>query len=1260
MTGIRVLLQLLPHFQEHLIQRLSQQLNAEIHVGNIHGDVIGFLPQITLENTHIASLNTDDITVDISSAVFKLNPWESLITLQPRLDSLYIDGTKLSIDTADLKHNNNADASTYLTPLTGILQTLRKVKVVNSHIDLHKGNTARSNLGISIEFHREDSRKQFSLHINKDSESVFTLEGDGFGNPIDPNDFTGEVYGKLSIGPIEDIAQLVSDTQLSGTADVSFWYQVYDSDASLLIHSDIEKLSMTMPGSDAPITLNQLSTNGLLRPTKQGWSITLADTVLHAKSAVLNLERMQVATRGKNLQFNAIDFDVASTVQVLIASGMLTGKALQIASGLSPSGRIKALEINLEDFTDPLAVWSATMEVEDASTQPLKKIPGFYKIDASFEINQNGAIAWIDAEDSGLNLPKVYRHPLHFDQIRGHLSARWQPGKLFLEDGFFAVSGPEHSAMIQLGMDISLEEESNEYSPLAIFLGVGFQDVNVSIRRRYIPHTIDTDLYHWLDNAISKGQINSGAFIFRADLDNTSIRDQSMQLDLELTDSELAFQADWPTIEVSTTRVLVDTNNVNIWGDSGIISGLQLNSLSAKFNRDSRVDSIMQIHSDVSGEIGDAIELLRNSPVTKQAGTFLSDIEAEGRVAGKLNLQLDLNDLNGNPNLDLTMNLSASTLRSQSLDLAISDINGNIDFTLNDGFSADALTATLFGQPVDIVIGAGTTGLPDTKVLDAHFTGQVQVADIIDWIGRTSDLAPMETLKTFPVKGAANVAVDIAVGKEVNFRIRSDLVGIALNLPEPIGKSAEAQTPFQMQFAMGDTHTPWEVFWHRRFQGQFYRQDNQFSGASIDLTPRREASKLVNSPLTNDGIYITGHLPLIELEPWLAAWDNLDTTDKRLSSKIPITVDQLVLQTVIFRKTNIGPLNINKAPFETWDILKINSEWLDAELALRNDGSPSILTINNLDFDRLHDFAISDAEETIETALTMQPEKKLSPPKLAAPLAVNITNIHYHGMNLGAVAFTMTSEEDVLEATNIRGNLAEAHLLNESQLVWQRGEDDNFTTTLLLNSNIANLSDSFQALGIEPVLNSKSGHLQTNLSWPGAPIDIDLTALSGKIYAQFYDGSFLPLPTNATGFIRIFSILNLAGLFERANVIQLFEPGVTFKKAQGELLLQPGKLQVSDFTVDSQGGDFHIDSDIDLVADTIDGELVATLPLADNIPWATALTGALPLAAGLYLASKVFKEQVELLSSGVYSISGPLSHPDVKLIRIFDSTKTKQ
>jgi uncharacterized protein YhdP len=72
-----------------------------------------------------------------------------------------------------------------------------------------------------------------------------------------------------------------------------------------------------------------------------------------------------------------------------------------------------------------------------------------------------------------------------------------------------------------------------------------------------------------------------------------------------------------------------------------------------------------------------------------------------------------------------------------------------------------------------------------------------------------------------------------------------------------------------------------------------------------------------------------------------------------------------------------------------------------------------------------------------------------------------------------------------------------------------------------------------------------------------------------------------------------------------------------------------------------------------LVNEQVDAQLVATLPVATNLPWVVALLGGVPAAAGVYLTSKLVEKQVDRLSSISYALSGSFDDVEVAVDRIF-------
>ena len=119
-----------------------------------------------------------------------------------------------------------------------------------------------------------------------------------------------------------------------------------------------------------------------------------------------------------------------------------------------------------------------------------------------------------------------------------------------------------------------------------------------------------------------------------------------------------------------------------------------------------------------------------------------------------------------------------------------------------------------------------------------------------------------------------------------------------------------------------------------------------------------------------------------------------------------------------------------------------------------------------------------------------------------------------------------------------------------------------------------------------------------------------------------------------------------------------YKSGISYDSIEGEIVLEDAMLKiVEDLTVDAPSSRFSLRGEADLTAKELDMELIATLPVANNLPWIAALAGGLPTAAGVYVASKIFEDQFDRLSSAVYSIEGDWNDPQLKFEKVYDSGK---
>ena len=162
----------------------------------------------------------------------------------------------------------------------------------------------------------------------------------------------------------------------------------------------------------------------------------------------------------------------------------------------------------------------------------------------------------------------------------------------------------------------------------------------------------------------------------------------------------------------------------------------------------------------------------------------------------------------------------------------------------------------------------------------------------------------------------------------------------------------------------------------------------------------------------------------------------------------------------------------------------------------------------------------------------------------------------------------------------------------------------------------------------------------------------------GSMDMNIGSGSFLEAPAGAAGALRVVSILNLADIVRRLSLTHMFESGIPFDSVEGEVLLDRGTIDVERMEVKG-GSSFAFSGVSEVGTQSLDGELIATLPVAKNLPWVAALAASLPIAAGVYVVSKVFKTQMNRLSSAVYSIGGTWNDPLVEFDHIYDGSAIK-
>ena len=162
----------------------------------------------------------------------------------------------------------------------------------------------------------------------------------------------------------------------------------------------------------------------------------------------------------------------------------------------------------------------------------------------------------------------------------------------------------------------------------------------------------------------------------------------------------------------------------------------------------------------------------------------------------------------------------------------------------------------------------------------------------------------------------------------------------------------------------------------------------------------------------------------------------------------------------------------------------------------------------------------------------------------------------------------------------------------------------------------------------------------------------------GDVALELTEGRFSRNASGgADGILRLFAVLNFDSLARRLRLdfSDLYQSGLAYDSIRGRAHFDAGQIEFREpLLVRSPSSRMQLMGRIDLVNETLDARLVATLPVASNLTFLTALVGGLPAAAGVYLVSKLFERQVDQATSVSYRISGDWDDPKIKFDRLFE------
>ncbi len=204
------------------------------------------------------------------------------------------------------------------------------------------------------------------------------------------------------------------------------------------------------------------------------------------------------------------------------------------------------------------------------------------------------------------------------------------------------------------------------------------------------------------------------------------------------------------------------------------------------------------------------------------------------------------------------------------------------------------------------------------------------------------------------------------------------------------------------------------------------------------------------------------------------------------------------------------------------------------------------------------------------------------------------------------------------------------------------------STTLQWQGEIHDVGTLLGRLGVNDVVAGGMGQFQGSARWPGAPWDLALPDLVAELRLELEEGRFLPVSDGAGRLLSVLSLQTLARTVTFQNE-DLFASGFAWDSLRSSAMIDHGQMQISGFDMRGNSAAALMSGSVNLVDET-QTLSVLILPRIDA-SGAALLAGVAinPIVGvGAFLTQWLLREPLARVLSLEYDVTGSWDDPQVQ------------
>jgi uncharacterized protein (TIGR02099 family) len=995
-----------------------------------------------------------------------------------------------------------------------------------------------------------------------------------------------------------------------------------------------------------------------------------------ARTGTFHADRMDLGALSKVAQRLPLPADVHEALHALQPEGQANKLQVHWQRPLASEGQDspapifsakgQLLQLSVRRNPQPQALWA--------------NWPGVENLNLDFEATQSGGKAKLSIQKGSLTLP-FGLEDARVALTQASAQGSWKNG----DKGVQVQISQASLSNDDLSADFSGSWKTGSVQapyPGVLDLTANLSRVQLRHVHRYLPDVLSTQVRQYVQQAVVSGVADKAKLRLRGDLHHMPFLDPKQgefSVVAQVSKGHFAYVPPdaqslqrklpvWPALEQIDGELVFDRGGLNFKGKTQLAHAPHVIWHKVEVGVPSLSDPVVAVKGEGKGPLQEVLATVNKSALSALLEGALSKAQANGEGEYVLALTVPVN------HLDKTELRGQVQFKDNELQVVpgtpvLSRTKGVLSFD-EQGFQIKDLKAKTLGGDVAMQGGLSFGEVNKQAALQAptqlQITGQLSSEGLrqAKEMGFVARLAANAT-------GRANYQATLGVKRgQPELLITSDLKGMALSLPQPLNKTANATLPLRIETQLTkDSVAPkakvlqdvLKVSLGRTVQAAYVRDVSQ-PQAKVLWGVIVVGANAIDSALTRtSGVALNLELPYLDADAWsqlLTQWTGVpvgvvqpktklknprvvgltaDTANALdyVPSTMAVRTDELKLTERVLHQVVVGGTRLG----EMWR-LNASAQELNGAIELRpSSGNTPAQLFARLAYLNIPPSAVAD----VESMLSEQPSS-------IPALDIVVNDLTLRGKKLGRLEIEAVNQAGA--APNSREwrmnkfNLTVPEATLTAKGDWAADGPNTRRTQLNFVLDVRDSGQLLTRMGTPNAVREGRGKVQGQLMWRGSPITLDYASMTGQVHLNIEKGQFLKTEPGAA---RLLGVLNLQALPRRLSFDfnDVFSEGFAFDFFRGDARIDQGMAFTNNLQMKGVVAGALIEGKADLARETQDLKVVVVPDI--NAGAASLYMATINPLIGLtsYLAQLVLSKPLVKAGTSEFRIDGTWTQPRV-------------